>query len=130
MSGNDWHPSALTGELDTGVECLIAKGRAVSAWKHQLRSREVYSPTPQPDPFNALQESKPLRKRVGELGSERQIAKGAAFELQAHRDDRAARLADEPVHREPRPLLKPAARDKERARQAIGKTRAGEGVSS
>jgi hypothetical protein len=53
MSGNNWHPSALTVELDTGVECLIAKGRAVPARKDERRSREVYCPSPQPDPFNS-----------------------------------------------------------------------------
>jgi hypothetical protein len=33
MSGNDWHPRSLAGELDAGVERLVAKRRAVSARK-------------------------------------------------------------------------------------------------
>ena len=48
MSGNDWHPSSLARELDPGVECLVAEGSAVAAREDWWRSREVYSPTPQP----------------------------------------------------------------------------------
>jgi hypothetical protein len=61
MRGNDWHPSALAGELEARVECLVPKGRAVPARKDERRSREVDSPTlPQPHAFDAFQESEPL----------------------------------------------------------------------
>ena len=41
MSGNNWHPHALAGELEACVEGLVAKRRAVSARKDERRSREV-----------------------------------------------------------------------------------------
>jgi hypothetical protein len=63
MSGNDWHPRALAGELESCVERLVAKGRAVPARKDKRRSREVDSPTlPQPHAFDAFQESEPSSK--------------------------------------------------------------------
>jgi hypothetical protein len=46
MSGNDWHPCALAGELEACVERLVAKRRAVPTRKDERRSREVDSPTP------------------------------------------------------------------------------------
>ena len=63
VRGNNWHPPALTGELDACVECLVAKRRAVPARKDERRSREVDSPTPpQPHAFDAFQESEPSSK--------------------------------------------------------------------
>jgi hypothetical protein len=64
MSGNDWHPRALAGELEACVEGLVAKGRAVPARKDERRSREVDSPSPQPHPLHTFQESEPLLERV------------------------------------------------------------------
>ena len=51
MCGNDRHPSTLTGELDPDVECLVAKGSAVTARKDERRSREVHSPARSRKPF-------------------------------------------------------------------------------
>ena len=50
---------ALAGELEACVEGLVAKGRAVPARKDERRSREVYSPSPQPHALDAFQESEP-----------------------------------------------------------------------
>ena len=61
MSGDDRHPCTLAGELEPYVEGLVAKGRAVPAWKDERGAREVNSPTPpQPHAFDAFQESEPL----------------------------------------------------------------------
>lgn len=63
MSGNNWHPRTLAGELEACVESLVAKGRAVPARKDERRFREVNSPTPpQPHAFDAFQESEPSSK--------------------------------------------------------------------
>ena len=64
MGGNDRHPSAFAGELDPGVERLIAKGRAVPARKDERRSREVDSPTPKPHALDTFQESEPFLERI------------------------------------------------------------------
>ena len=46
MSGNNRHPRTLAGELEACVEGLVAKGRAVPAWKDERRSREFKLPSP------------------------------------------------------------------------------------
>ena len=119
MSGNDRHPSALAGELDPGVECLVAKGSAVPARKDERRSREVYSPTPQPHALDTFQESEPFLERIRQFFCEGQITKGAAFDLEACSDNHPAGFADEPVHRKPRPLVKPATGEKERGGEVV-----------
>jgi hypothetical protein len=43
VRGNNRHPRALAGELDTCVECLVAKKRAIPDRKDERRSREVDS---------------------------------------------------------------------------------------
>ena len=79
MGGDDRHPRALAGELEACVEGLVAKGRAVPARKDERRSREVYSPSPQPHALDAFQEGEPLLERIRQFSGERQIAKRAAF---------------------------------------------------
>jgi hypothetical protein len=59
MGRNDRHPSALAGEFDPGVECLVAEGSAISDGKEERRSREVYSPTPKPHAPDTFQECEP-----------------------------------------------------------------------
>jgi hypothetical protein len=65
MSGNNWHPRTLAGELEAGVEGLVAKGRAVSAGKDERRSRKVDSPGAQPHPL--AQQNCRIRSRTGSL---------------------------------------------------------------
>ena len=60
MCGDDRHPRTLAGELDPDVECLVAKGSAVTARKDERRSREVHSPTPQPHSLYTFQECEPF----------------------------------------------------------------------
>ena len=50
---------------------------------------------------------------------ERQIAKLAAFDLEADGDNHSSRLAHEPIHRQKRPLMVSAAGKKEGGRQVI-----------
>ena len=64
VSGNDWYPRALAGELEAYVEGLVAKGRAIPARKDQRRSREVDSPRPQPYALDAFQESELLLEQA------------------------------------------------------------------
>jgi hypothetical protein len=45
--------------------------------------------------------------------SSRQIAKRAAFDLEANGDNHSSRLAHQPIHRQKRPLVISAARKKE-----------------
>ena len=42
MGGNNGHPRTLAGELEAGVEGLVAKWRAVSARKDERRSRSLF----------------------------------------------------------------------------------------
>ena len=100
---------------------LVAKGRAVSAWKDEARgAREANSPTPpQPHPFDALQKCEPLLERVRQFCCERQIAERAAFDLEADGDNHPARLAHQPIESQKRPLMVSAAGKKEGARQCF-----------
>jgi hypothetical protein len=119
MSGNNRHPRTLAGELEACVEGLVAKGRAVSARKDERRSRKVNSPSPQPHPLDAFQESEPLLERIRQLCCEGQIAKGAAFDLEAGSDNDSSRRAHQPIDGQKRPLMVSAAGKKEGTRQVI-----------
>ena len=120
MSGNNRHPRALAGELEPCVEGPVAKGRAVPARKDERGAREVNSPTPpQPHAFDAFQKSEPLLERVRQFFCEGQIAKRAAFDLEANGDNHPSRLTHQPIHAQERPLMVSAAGKKEGARQVI-----------
>jgi hypothetical protein len=64
ISGNDWHSRALTGELDAGVECLVAKWRAVPARKDKNRAREVSKSAPKNETTVAHESNKRRLKRL------------------------------------------------------------------
>ena len=119
VSGNDWYPRALAGELEADVEGLIAKGRAVPARKGKPRSRKVDSSRPQPHPLDAFQESEPLLERFRQFSCEGQIAKRAAFDLEAGGDNHPSGLAHQPINGQKRPLMVSAAGKEEGTRQVI-----------
>ena len=64
MGGNYRHPSSLARELDSRVERLIAKGRAVPARENERRSREVDSSALQPHALDTFQKGEPFLERV------------------------------------------------------------------
>ena len=97
MGGDDRHPRALTGELEACVEGLVAKWRAIPARKDERRSREVYSPSPQPHALDAFKESEPFLERIRQFSGEREITKRAAFDLEANGDNHSSRLAHQPI---------------------------------
>ena len=120
MRGNHGHPRTLTGELEACVEGLVAKGRAVPARKDERGSREVDSPSPpQPNAFDAFQEGEPLLERVRQFFCERQIAKRAAFDLEADGDNHSTRLTHQPIEGQESPLVVSATGEKERGGEVV-----------
>ena len=79
MCGNDRHPCTLAGELDPGVERLVAKGSAVTARKDERGSREVHSPSPKPHALHTFQKCEPFLERGRQFFCEGQITKGACL---------------------------------------------------
>ena len=121
MSGNDRHPRTLAGELEPGVEGLVAKGRAVPARKDERASPRNRFPHPAAARLDTFQESEPFLERARQFWCEWQIAKRASFDLEAGGNKRATyRLAHQPVKGEPRPLVIPAAGKKEGRCQVVG----------
>ena len=119
MGGNDWHPRALAGELEPSVKGLVAKGSAVPTRKDERGSREIDSSGPQPHALDAFQEGEPSFKRIRQFWGEGQIAKRAAFDLEADGDNHPSRLAHQPIQGQESPLVVSATGKEERGGEVI-----------
>ena len=74
MSGNDRHPRALAGELDAGVERLVAKARRPG--QERLTEIQRIDFPPEPHAFDAFQKREPLSFAHGSLTQRAVAQKG------------------------------------------------------
>ena len=101
------------------MKALLLKGAPSRPGKTSADPAKSIPPSPQPHAFDAFQESEPSSKRIRQFWGERQIAKRAAFDLEASGDNHSSRLAQLPIYRQKLPLMVSAACKKEGARQVI-----------